>query len=208
MSRPIPSQKLSGVFHTPLISSRHTQPGHSSSLQPDARETSHSKLKEPSEKFMTAPPCSPDKPRGRSSDSHSHCWMAASSNRHAMGHSHKRPWRRAVFLAPGVSSFPRKQISCSSAFFWQPLLRPTGENSKVPGQELAPGLSPASHAKLDVTACLRQLLIRGMAQQRPFLAPHVCSKCTSSHGKTCLQTSQARTDLAIGAFKYETQRNQ
>lgn len=152
-----------------MISSHHTQPGQSSSLQPDARETSRSKLKEPSEEFMTVPPCSPNKPGGRRSDLHSHCWMAASSNRHVMGHSHKRLGRRAVFLAPGVSSFPRKQISCSSAVFWQPALRPAGENSKVPGQELAPGLSPARRAKSDATARLRQLLVHSTARQWPFL---------------------------------------
>ena len=33
------------------------------------------------------------------------------------------------------------------------------------------------------------------------LPPHVCSKRTSSYGKTCLQTSQAGTDLAIGGFQ-------
>lgn len=142
-------------------------------------------------------PLSPDKPRGRN-DSHSHCWMAASSDRHVMGHSHKRLGRRAVFLAPGVSSFPRKQISRSSVVFWQPAPRPAGENSEVPGQELAPGLSPARRAKSDLTARLRQLLGHGTATALP---PHVCSKRTSFHGKMRLRTSQAATGLARGGFQ-------
>lgn len=110
--RTIPSQKLSEVFHTLLISTPH-------SLQPDTRETSHSKLKEPSEEFKTVLPCSPDKTGGRRSDWHRPCWTAASPDRHVMGPGHKRLGRRAVFLAPGVSSFPRKQISHSSVVFWQ-----------------------------------------------------------------------------------------
>lgn len=43
------------------------------------------------------------------------------------------------------------------------MLRSVGEKGKVPGQELAAGLSPARRAKSDVTAHLRQLLIRGTA---------------------------------------------
>lgn len=141
----IPSQKLSVVFHTLLISIPH-------SLQPDARETSHGKLKEPSEGFKTVLPWSPDKTGGRRSDWPWHCWTAVNSDRHVMGPSHERLGRRAVFLAPGVSSFPSKQISHSSVVFWQPVLRPAVMNGEVPGQELAPGLSLARHAK---TAPLR-----------------------------------------------------
>lgn len=162
----IPSQKLSVVFHTLLISIPH-------SLQPDTRETSHSKLKEPSEELKTVLPCSPDKTGGRRSDWHRHCWTAASSDRHVMGPSHERLGRRAVFLAPGVSSFPRKQISQSSVVFWQPVLRPALKNGEVPSQELAPGLFLARHAK---TAPLRQLLIHSTARQWPFV--HTCATNT------------------------------
>lgn len=58
-----------------------------------------------------------------------------------------------------------------------------GENGKVPGQELAAGLLP-------------------------FLPPHVCSKDMSFHGKMCLQTSQARTDVSIGGFQIPDSKNQ
>lgn len=98
-----------------------------------------------------------------------------------MGPGHKRLGRRAEFLAPGVSSFPRKQISHSSVVFWQPVLRPAVQNSEVPGQELAPGLSLARHAK---TAPLRQ------HSTVTALPPHTCNKHVSPHGETCLQTSQ------------------
>lgn len=163
VSSPPRSSQESSTLCSPFISSHPAQPGHSSSLQPDAKETFRSKLREPHEECTTVPPSSPDKPGGRRSHSHSHCWVAASSNRRVVGHSHKRPGTRAMFLAPGVSSFPRKQISRSSVVFWQPVLRPAGENSKVPGQKLAPGLSPARRAKSDVTACLRQLLVHSTA---------------------------------------------
>lgn len=168
LSSGVPSPPRSSVvFHTLLISIPH-------SLQPDTRETSHSKLKEPSEELKTVLPCSPDKTGGRRSDWHRHCWTAASSDRHVMGPSHERLGRRAVFLAPGVSSLPRKQISQSSVVFWQPVLRPALKNGEVPSQELAPGLFLARHAK---TAPLRQLLIHSTARQWPFLHTRATNTC-------------------------------
>lgn len=151
------------------------------SLQPDTRETSHSKLKEPSEELKTVLPCSPDKTGGRRGGWHRHCWTAASSDRHVMGPSHKRLGRRAVFLAPGVSSFPRKQISHSSVVFWQPVLRPAVKSSEVPGQGLAPGPSLAWHAK---TAPLRQLLTHSTGQS--WLFPHACATNTCHPMERCV----------------------
>lgn len=86
-----------------------------------------------------------------------------------------------MFVAPGVSSFPSKQISHSSVVFWQPVLRPAVRNSEVPGQELAPGLSLARPAK---TAPHPQ------HSTGTALPPHVFNKHVSPHGEMCPQTSQ------------------
>lgn len=173
LSSGVPSPPRSSVvFHTLLISIPH-------SLQPDTRETSHSKLKEPSEELKTVLPCSPDKTGGRRSDWHRHCWTAASSDRHVMGPSHERLGRRAVFLAPGVSSFPRKQISPSSVVF-------LAACAEACSQERRGAFSGAGSRPFPGQACQdcsSQTAPHPQHSTAMALPPHTCNKHVSPQGR-------------------------
>lgn len=181
----IPSQKLSVVFHTLLISTPHSR-------QPDTRETSHSKLKGPSEEFKTVLPCSPDKTGGRRSSWHRHCWTAASSDRHVMGPSHKRLGRRAV-CSPRCELLPQKTdftllggflAACAEACCQEQRGAWAGAGSRP-----FPGLA--------CQACSSQTAPHPQHRALMALPPHVCNKHVSPHRDVCLQTSQV-------AFKYGT----
>lgn len=80
------------------------------------------------------------------------------------------------------------------------MLRSVGEKGEVPGQELAPGLSPARRAKSDVTARLRQLLIHATAtallptthRQQMYVIP----------GKDMSSDLPSKDSLGNGVFKH------
>lgn len=140
---PIPSQKLSGILHALLISSHRTE------LTP-ARGSAFHRKQSPVKNLLENPFAAQIKQEGKKWW-HGQCWATAEFEQICDGpqlfHQSNKRQRRNILPAPGVSSFPRKQTLHSPAVFWQPLLCPGCEHSKVLGQELTPSVPQASHAK-------------------------------------------------------------
>lgn len=165
------------------------------SLQPDTRETSHSKLKEPSEEFKMVLPCSPDETGGRRSGWHRHCWTAASSDRHD-GPQPQKTGKESCVSSPRCELLPQKTgftllsgflAACAEACCQEQRGAWSGAGSRpfpgLPCQDCSSQTAPhPQHSKV-----------------MPF-PPHISNKPVSAHGEMCLQSSQV-------VFKYGTQKH-